>query len=60
MPTSYIASATMNTNGFRVMNQGIEMKIAKAFHLASIELMVYHAEEALAVFNSSSFAATCD
>lgn len=58
MPSSYIAAAMMNMNGSKVMYKGTEMEASEAFHLAGIEPIVFQAKEALAVVNSSSFAAS--
>ncbi|CAD5121782.1 DgyrCDS10259 [Dimorphilus gyrociliatus] len=58
MPSSYIAAAMMNMKGSRVLHKGVEMEASEAFQLASVKPVEFHAKEALAVVNSSSFAAS--
>ena len=58
VPTSYIAAAMMSKPETRVLYQGELLDAPEAMKKAEITPLIFEAKEALAVINSSSFAAT--
>ena len=58
MPTSYIATAMSGTSDCKVIKNGLTMLAPQALTEAGIEPVTFQAKEALAVVNSSSFAAS--